>query len=173
MDYVHNTNVWAQILTEQWEPLSLAHYCTHTHTHTLVCDCLWGGRNGLWMPGRVCVFRKGWCALLCSYHGKVALSRPHQNNTVCFVCVWAWHSFPLPQPKDLFMYGSRAPPRPRWSEQAITWTHTHTHRWTVIHKERVFPLFFLFLSSCTILFCNLDYTTASIGLHEKGQILYI
>ncbi len=145
MDYVHKTNVWAQILTEQWEPLSLAHYCTHTHTHThtLVCDCLWGGRKRLWMPGRVCVFRKGWCALLCSYHGKVALSRPHQNNTVCFVCVWAWHAVtPLLQSTHLFMYDSRAPPRPRWSEKAVIWTQ---HRRMAIHKEKVIPLF-LFLS---------------------------
>lgn len=140
MDYVHKTNVWAQILTEQWEPLSLAQYCTHIHT--LVCDCLWGGRNRFWMPGRVCVFRKGWCALFCSYHGKVALSRPHQNNTVCFVCVWAWHTVtPLLQPTHLFMYDSRAPPRPRWIELAVT--STHTHRRMAIHKES-FPSFFSF-----------------------------
>jgi len=129
-------------LTEQWEPLSLAHILhihrhthTHTHTQTLVCDCLWRGRNRLWMPGRVCVFRMGWCALLCSYHGKVALSRPHQNNTACFVC-WAWHSYPLPQIPSC-MVKELPLGQGEVSKQLHTHTHTHTERdrWLVIHRE--------------------------------------
>lgn len=130
-----------------------SHLVWHTtvHTHTLVCDCLWGGRKRLWMPGRVCVFRKGWCALLCSYHGKVALSRPHQNNTVCFVCVWAWHAVtPLLQSTHLFMYDSRAPPRPRWSEKAVIWTH-NIEGWRYIKRK-----FSLFFSFCPF-FCLLLY----------------
>ncbi len=167
MDYVYKTNVWAQILTEQWEPLSLARYCrrththTHTHTHTrarwsvIVC-----GEEG---TGYEC--QEGY---VCSKRADVLSSAPtmgklHSLGLIkTILCVWAWHTAtPLLQPTHLFMYDSRAPPRPRWSEKAVTWTH-NIEGWRYIKRE--FSLFCIAVFCWTVQYLHISsFTTFSIN----------